>query len=308
MDFRVTVLGSGGALPTAMRYCSAQVVNLDGFRMLIDCGEGTQNQIRRNRIKMQTLGTILISHLHGDHFFGLPGLLSSMHLCGRTEPVHLYAPEGLNEILEKIFMVSGTELSYEIIYHQLYEGESRLIIENKKCKVTTFPLVHSVPTFGFLIEEQPLPLNLKKNVRSLFNLAPDEICKIKQGEDYQMEDGTIIPNAALTLKSKKPRKYAYCCDTAYSETLISFVEGADLLCFDCTFDAQMAELALERQHGTSVQAAMLAQKAHVQQLMLTHFSARFHEVNMLVDEAKVLFPNTFAAFDGGRFEVPFNLG
>ncbi len=303
MDFTITVLGSSAALPTATRQCSAQVVALEGFRILIDCGEGTQNQVRRYRIKFQAIDNIFISHLHGDHFYGLPGLLSSMHLCGRTEPLNIFAPKGLKKILTDMFVTSNSNFAYELIFHELEGTEPRVLVDNKKCTITAFPLHHSVPAYGFVIREKPQMLNLRHGVRHTYNLANDEMIRIKMGEDYLAPDGRLIPNALLTRPPKPPLSYAYCCDTRYDEALLPHIGGVDLLCFDCTFEAALEALATEKMHGTSHTAATAARNATAKHLMLTHFSARYGDVEYLVDEAKTIFPNTFAAYDGLRIEL-----
>ena len=303
MDFTITVLGSSAALPTATRQCSAQVVALEGFRILIDCGEGTQNQVRRYRIKFQAIDNIFISHLHGDHFYGLPGLLSSMHLCGRTEPLNIFAPKGLKKILTDLFITSNSVFSYELIFHELEGNEPSVLLENKKCRITAFPLVHSVPAYGFHIQEMPQMLNLRHGVRHTYNLANDEMIRIKMGEDYLAPDGRLIPNAVLTKPPKPPLSYAHCCDTRYDESLLKHISDVDLLCFDCTFEAALSSIANDKLHGTTISAATAAREAKAKHLMLTHFSARYGDVEPLVEEAKAVFPNTFAATDGLRIEL-----
>ncbi|MBQ6725505.1 MAG: ribonuclease Z [Bacteroidales bacterium] len=298
MAFYVTVLGSGASMPTGHRSCSGQVVNVEGFKILIDAGEGVQNQIRRSHVKMQSIGTILISHLHGDHFFGLPGLISSMHLCGRTEPLDVYAPKGLDEVIDAIFRVSYTQLNFQLNIHTLAPETTQTIFENAKCRITSFPIYHSIETYGFIIAEQPkTKLSLKRDVCKKYNLANDDILRIKQGSDLTLPDGTSVPNTQLTQPPKPTRRYAYCCDTTYNENLIPAIKGVDLLCFDCTFDSKNTELALSKGHGTTVQAATLAKQAEVSQLLLTHFSARFKDITPLLDEAQAIFPNTIAATD-----------
>ncbi|MCQ2294710.1 MAG: ribonuclease Z [Bacteroidales bacterium] len=264
MNFYTTVLGSGAALPTVARHCSGQVVNLNGHRILLDCGENTQTQIRVYHQKMQGLSTICITHLHGDHFFGLPGLISSMHLCGRTEPVDIIAPEGISQVLSTILTASGSHLEFEIRYHELSHTEGmQLILENLRCRIYAFPLMHSVPTYGYLIEEKP--------------------------------------------RGKNPsRKYAYCTDTGYTESFLPFVQGANLLCLESTFNTAFASVAAEKQHLTAAQAATLAHKANVQHLLLTHISARYKEPETLLSEAQAIFPSTTIAADGDRIEVHYN--
>lgn len=271
--------------------------------MLLDCGESTQSQMRFYRQKMQAFSTIFISHLHGDHLFGLPGLLSSMHLCGRTEPVTVYAPKGIKAALDLLFEVSGTHLQYELNYVELDFDKPTQVFENDKCKVMAFPLVHSVPTYGFIFEEQePLP-KLRFDARQRYQLTPPECRDIKLGADYVTADGELIPNSDLVLPPRSPRRYAYCCDTAYDESIIEQVKGVELLCMESTFDRTRTDLAADKGHCTTVQAALLAQKAQVGQLLLTHFSARYKQVEGLLEEAVSVFPNTIAADDGVVVEV-----
>lgn len=291
-------------MPTGHRSCSAQVINVEGFKILIDAGEGVQNQIRRAHVKMQSIGTILISHLHGDHFFGLPGLISSMHLCGRTEPLDIYAPKGLDEVFETIFRVSDTELNFKLNIHTITPQTDQPIFENAKCRISSFPIYHSIEAYGFIIEEpQKKGLALRRDVCKDYHLAPDEIALIRKGNDYTTPDGTVVPNSQLTQPQKAPRRYAYCCDTTYNENLVPVLQGVDLLCFDCTFDSKNTELALSKGHGTTVQAATLAQQAGVSKLLLTHFSARFKDVTPLLDEAMAIFPDTIAASDLSVIEL-----
>lgn len=304
MGFFVTILGSGASMPTGHRSCSAQVVNVEGYKILIDAGESVQNQMRKAHLKMQSIETVLISHLHGDHFFGLPGLISSMHLCGRTEPLNIYAPNGLQEVLETIFRVSKTQLNFPINYCALCAEDKHIVMENQKCRIFSFPIYHSIEAYGFIIEERKKKtLSLMNEVRQKYDLSADDILNIKQGQDFIDSDGTVVPNHLLTQPPKPIRKYAYCCDTAYHDNLISVVEGVNLLCFDSTFDTKNAELAISKGHGTATQAATLAKKAEVGQLMLTHFSARFKDIKPLVEEAKSIFPNTIAAADLAVVEV-----
>lgn len=303
MNFYVTILGSGAAMPKYDRNCSGQIVNMNGFKMLLDCGESTQLRLRAVHHKLQSINTIFISHLHGDHIFGLPGLLSSMHLCGRTEPVHIYAPKGLKMFLNTIFEVSYTTLQYDLEVTEFDFAEPQEIFRNDRCIITAFPLVHSVPCYGFLFEENIPYLNLRKSAVEEYKFAPNEIMSIKQGNDFVLEDGTVVPNEQLTFPKRKALKYAYCCDTAYTESFLSVIHGADLLCVESTFDHSLEAVAIEKCHCTAAQAAMLAVKASVGRLMLTHFSARYTDLSPLVEEAQVIFPNVTAAIDGTIYQV-----
>lgn len=261
MNFFVTVLGSGAALPTGNRRCAAQVLNINGFKMLVDCAEGTQDRIRHNHLRLQSISTIIISHLHGDHFFGLPGLLSTMHLCGRTEPIAIVAPKGAREVVETTFELTGNHIDYPVEWVEMdfAEGMHR-VFECSRCTVDAFPLIHSVPTYGFRVTEVPRGVGA-------------------------------------------PRVYAYCCDTAYTEAILPHVAGADLLCLECTFADELAELAATRLHLTASQAGRLAAGAGAGQLLLTHISARYKEPDVLLQQACAEFENSIVAADGMRVEV-----
>lgn len=303
MDFRVLVLGSGAATPTFSRHCSSQVVCINGKRMIVDCGESTQNQLRQYHQKIQSINTIFISHLHGDHFFGMPGLLSTMHLCGRTEPLTVFAPVGTKHALELMFEVSGTELRYELNIVEMDFDEPRVIFKGNRFVVKAFPMHHSIPTYGFLFEETDIYLNLKKDARSMYGLTDADCIRVKMGYDLVMPDGTVIPNSELTLPRRLPRRYAYCCDTAFDPGLVDVLAGVDLLCMESTFDSSFADMAEERCHCTAAQAATIAKQAGVGQLLLTHFSARYRESTPLLAEATAIFPNTVCASDGAMYEV-----
>ena len=263
MNFYTTILGSGAALPTVARHCSGQVVNLNGFRILLDCGENSQTQIRVYHQKLQALSTICITHLHGDHFFGLPGLISSMHLCGHKDPIDIFAPAGIADAMQTLLAVSGSHVEFEIRYHELTHTQGSLpIFENSRCRIHAFPLVHSVPTYGYLVEEKP--------------------------------------------RGKNPlRRYAYCTDTAYTEEILPYIDGVNLLCLESTFNNAFASVAAEKLHCTTSQAAQLAAKAHAKQLLLTHISARFEVPEELLAEATPIFPNTLIAADGEKYGISY---
>ncbi len=262
----LTILGSGAALPTGRRHCSAQMLNIGGFKMLLDCAEGTQDRIRQNHIKLQSISTIIISHLHGDHFFGLAGLLSTMHLCGRTEPITVVAPLGAREVIETTFRLTGNHIDYQLDWVEMdfTEGEQR-VFENRRCTVDAFPIMHSVPTYGFRIGE-----------------------RLEVKEEWSAD---------------APLTYAYCCDTCYLEEIVPHVAGANLLCLECTFANELAELAEQRFHLTAGQAGQLARKAVVKQLLLSHISARYKEPEILLQQAMAEHPNSMLATDGMRIEL-----
>lgn len=264
MNFFTTILGSGAALPTGNRRCAAQVLNINGFKLLVDCAEGTQDRIRQCHLRLQSINTIVISHLHGDHFFGMLGLLSTMQLCGRTEPLTVVAPRGARQVVETTFELTGNHIDYPVEWNEMdfTEGVQR-VFENNRCTIDAFPLVHSVPTYGFRITEVPRGVG-------------------------------------------EPRVYAYCCDTAYTEAILPHIAGADLLCLECTFADELAELAATRLHLTAGQAGSLARQAGVRQLLLTHISARYKEPELLLTQAMTEFENIVVATDGMRLEVSRN--
>jgi ribonuclease Z len=302
-DFNILVLGSGAATPTHTRKCSAQLLNVCGTKILIDCGESTQNQLRHNHQKIQSISSIFISHLHGDHFFGLPGLISTMHLCGRTEPLTVYAPTGAREAIELLFRISATTVRFELNIIDLDVTCLTRIHEGRNFSVSAFPLYHSIPTFGFLIEEaQPLP-NLRPMMRDKYNMTNEDCINVKHGADLTLSDGTVIPNSQLVSQPRRPRRYAYCCDTVFDETIVPNVQGVDLLCMESTFDNAFADMAHERCHLTAAQAATIALQAGAGQLLLTHFSARYRDISVLMDEATAIFQNTLCANDNTWYSV-----
>ena len=303
MVFNILVLGSGAATPTNNRHCSAQLVNMCGSHILIDCGEGTQDQLRRYHQKLQSIKYILISHLHGDHFFGLPGLLSTLHLCGRTEPLSVFAPKGASEAIRLLFDVSGTDLRYPLSIVEMDMESPVTILQERYFHINAFPLQHSVPTYGFLIVEEPPLLNLRPKMRDKYQMTNDDCIRVKNGEDLRLVDGTVVANADLTLPRRKQRKYAYCCDTAFDESLVDTVAGVDMLCMESTFDNAFCAMAEERRHCTAQQAATIAAKAGVRQLLLTHFSARYRDIEPLLNEARSVFQSTICASDGTFYEI-----
>ena len=306
MNFFVTILGSGAALPTGRRRCSAQVVNINGFKMLLDCAEGTQDRIRQHHLKLQSLGTILISHLHGDHFFGLPGLLSTMHLCGRTEPVTVVAPKGARQVIETTFDLTGNHIGYPINFVEMdfAEGIHR-VFESPRCTVDAFPILHSVPTYGFRITE--VPRSGERRVENGERRVENGERRAESGErrtENMLAQSSALHSPLSTLRS--PRVYTYCCDTEYNESLVPYMQGADLLCLECTFADDLADLARQRQHLTAGQAGQLAALAQPKQLLLTHISARYKEPEILTEQASAHFPHTLLASDG--LVVPIEKG
>lgn len=303
MVFKISILGSNSAIPTVRRNPSAQVINHNDRLFLIDCAEGTQLQLRRYKFKMQRINHIFISHLHGDHFFGLIGLISSMHLLGRKKDLHIYGPSPLKEILDMQLVASQTELNYTMIFHELHPETSEQIYEDEKLTVTTIPLNHRIPTCGFLFSEKQGKRRFIKKIINTLNIPGPEFAKIKEGADFIDSNGTVYPNAQITENPLPPKTYAYCSDTSYFEPIIPLISGADLLYHETTFMQEKAEAAAEKFHSTTNEAATIALKAGVKKLIIGHYSTRYDDPQDLLDEARVIFSNTEAGIDGKSFDV-----
>ena len=300
---KLTVLGSSSALPTSERFPSAHVLNAHERLFLIDCGEGTQMQLRKNKIRFGKINHIFISHLHGDHVFGLYGLLSTYSLMGRKNPIHLYAPESYKNMLQSHLNDFDIHLSFEVDFIPLSGKDPVQILDDKYITVTSFPLQHRVPAFGFLFREKRSERNIIKECIEKFQIPPVRIPAIKKGENFVTPDGNIIKNEDITLAPSEPLSYAYCSDTKYFKRLASFVKGVSLLYHEATFDKSKNELAKVTGHSTTLDAARTALDANAGCLLIGHFSARYRNISFLVEEARTLFPNTYPAIDGKSFEV-----
>jgi ribonuclease Z len=301
--FDVTVLGCSSALPAFGRYPSSQLVHIAGRFFLVDCGEGTQMQLRRYSLKFQRIRHIFISHLHGDHYLGLPGLLSSMHLLGRTDPLHIYADEGLNQILEVNNKYSHSVLKYPVHFHPLDFKEPKLLFEDEKVKVSTLILKHSIDCCGFVFEENDRPRKIIKEKIEEYKIPIPACEHLKMGNDYVTPEGSIIPNGELTTAPLPTRKYAYCSDTIYNKELLPQIKNADLIYHEATFMEDMRERAGQTMHSTAKDAATLAKEANAKRLLLGHFSARYKDLNLLLDEARTIFPDTYLAQEGEKYYV-----
>lgn len=303
MKFELTILGSGAAIPTLRRNATAQFINCNERYILIDCAEGTQAQMRKFKIKFQKIQIILISHLHGDHFFGLAGLLSSMNLMKRTQKMLIYGPVGLEQLVLPLIKAGGHALSYEIEFIEIKHPSNLLLFEDKLLKIHTFPLKHRIPTQGFVIEEKERPKTLNKEFFDELGLSISQIPAIKNGEDIQLPNGELISNEDLTFPSSPTKKYAYCSDTKYTESIVPFIENADLLYHEATFTEKLADRAQTTFHSTAKQAALIAHQAKVNKLLLGHFSSRYDDVEEHLEEAKAVFENTVCVEDGAVYAV-----
>jgi ribonuclease Z len=300
---KLTILGSSSALPTSERFPSAHVLNAHERLFLIDCGEGTQMQLRKNRIRFAKINHIFISHLHGDHVFGLYGLLSTFSLMGRKVPIHLYAPEKYNQILNSHLNDFDIHLSFEIDFIPLKGNDPVQILDDKYLTVASFPLQHRIPAFGFLFREKPSDRHILKEKIEEYNIPEVRIPAIKKGADFIKEDGIVVKNEEITLPPSPPLSYAYCSDTKYFRRLPSFVRGVSLLYHEATFDKTLDQLAAATGHSTSLDAAKTALQANAGKLIIGHFSARYKNISFLVDEARSIFPATIAAIDGKSYQV-----
>lgn len=299
----MTILGSSSALPTSQRYPSAHVLNAHERFFLIDCGEGTQMQMRRYRIRYGRLHNIFISHLHGDHVFGLYGLLSTMSLAGRQSPLNLYAPEAFSSIFRSHLLDFDVHLNYEINFIPLRSKDPVKIFEDKNLIAYSFPLQHRVPAFGFLFREKEKERNIRKDVIKTYDIPVAQIHRIKKGADYYTADGELISNKKLTIDPPEPRSFAYCSDTRYFSRLADFVRGVNLLYHEATFAGDKSKLATRTGHSTAEQAATVALEAGVRKLIIGHFSARYKNHNILLEEARSVFPDTIAAEEGRVIQI-----
>ena len=296
--FELLILGSSSASPTSTRNPSAQLLNIAERYILIDCGEATQIQLRKNKAKFQSINHVFISHLHGDHFFGLPGLLSSMHLLGRKQDLHVYAPADLKELIEKLNQVSETRLNYPIIWHFTSASGLHLLFEDDKVEVFSFPLKHRIQCNGFLFKEKALPRKIDKYKLEKLQISRADILRLKNGLDVVNELGELISNVEATIDPPTPRAYAYCSDTIYNENIIQYIKGIDLLYHESTFLEDKADRAQKTFHSTAKQAATIALKAGAKQLLLGHFSARYPVLDDFLKEAKPIFESSVLATDG----------
>ncbi len=300
---KLTVLGSSSALPTSDKYPSAHVLNAHERLFLIDCGEGTQMQLRRLRIRFGKINHIFISHLHGDHIFGLYGLLSTLSLMNRQVPLHLYAPENYDRILFSHLADFDIKLGFEIDFIPLKGNDPVMILNDKFITVTAFPMIHRVPAYGFLFMEKPHLRNVIKEKITEYNIPGVRIPAIKKGEDFITPEGYVIKNEELTIPPPVPLSYAYCSDTRYSPRLSSFIRNVTLLYHEATFDKSLSDLAGITGHSTTLDAAKVAAEASAGSLIIGHFSARYRDINILVEETRTIFPRTYPAIDGKTYEI-----
>ena len=308
MNFSLTVLGPASAKPTAGRHQSAQVLSVRGRSFLVDCGEGIQARLEEARISPMRIDSIFISHIHGDHVFGLPGLLSTMGMLSRTQPLNIYAPSNFGPLLKFFLSYYGEGISFEIRHIPLNMRAPEVIYRTKTLAVSAFPLNHGIETFGFIFREKEPQLNVKKWKIDEYGLTLSEIAAVKRGEDVVREnpDGsfTVLPIDELGYKPFTPRSYAYCSDTAPFQEEAEWVKGVDILYHEATYLEAYADLAAARHHSTTLQAARCALQAGAGKLVIGHYSSREKNVSLYEAECRSIFPETYAASDLDTFEVP----
>jgi len=305
MRFEVTILGCSSAIPTKDRFPTSQMVNFYDTYYLLDCGEGAQIQLRRYKFSMQRIACIFISHIHADHFLGLPGLLSTMDLLGRQTELCVYAPAGVIAFMEGYHQATGTAFGFPVRYQAIRPNEREVLIDNEKLTVETVPLRHSVPCAGFIFREKPRKRNIRKDVLKKYLLPVEDIVRIKEGGDYVTPDGERITNDRLTLSPRPARTYAYCTDTAYHLPLIEVIRNADLLYHESTFAENMKKRAKQTLHSTASDAARIAAGAGVRKLVLGHYSVRYDDPEILLEEARKIFPETELGLEGKTFIIGF---
>lgn len=297
----VTILGNNSALPAFDRHPTAQIVTLDEFLFLVDCGEGTQMQMAKYKIRRSRIQHIFISHLHGDHYFGLIGLITSMGLLGRDLDLHLFAPEPLKEMIEMQLKVADTVLPYQLHFHPL--GDDGIIIENEKFRVTSFKVSHRIPCWGFRFEQVKAPRKINPEKAIEHGVPAAFFDRLKWGENYTTKTGRLILNEWVTDDAPRPKSYAYSADTCYDESIIEHIRGVDLLYHETTYLKDLGDRAAKRFHCTTHQAATIARKAGAGRLLIGHFSSKYEKLNQFEEETKEVFPDSFLALEGVSYRV-----
>jgi len=302
MSAKLTILGAGSALPTRTNFPSSQILELRDKQYMIDCGEGTQIRIRQMGLKTSRLGHIFISHLHGDHCLGLIGLISSFGMLNRTADLYIHGPIGISSLFESHMNFFCDNLPFKVIFEEFSANKHQLIFEDKTVEVHSIPLKHRVPCSGFIFKEKPKERHILREMIDFYEVPLSQINLIKRGADFTAQDGVIIPNSRLTTDADKSISYAYCSDTAYSEKIIKWIEDVDLLYHEATFAESEKIRAKSTMHSTAAQAATIALKAKVSKLIIGHFSARYNNQRVLLNEAKAIFENTILGEDMQTYE------
>lgn len=299
---KLTILGCYAATPRTITNPTSQVLEIRNRMFLIDCAEGTQVQLRKNKLRFSKINHIFISHLHGDHFYGLIGLISTFMLLNRQTDLHIYGPKGIKEIILLQLRLSNSFTGYHLYFHELESKESEVIFEDDKVLVKTIPLKHRIYTNGFLFQEKVGDRKLNIDTVTAIGIDSCYFQKIKNGKDITLEDGTVVPNTTLTFDPIPTKSYAYCSDTLYDESILPLLQNVDVLYHESTFLETEADKAEKTMHSTAKEAATIALKANVKQLLLGHYSTRYSSIEPFKNEAEVIFPNTLLAEDGKVFD------
>lgn len=301
--FRVHILGCGSALPTLKHNPSSQIVEIRGKCFLIDCGEGSQTQLRRSKIKFTRISAVFISHVHGDHCFGLIGMVSTFGMLGRTAPLHIYAPAGFSNIMKMQIDFFCKDLEYEVVFHDVDTNAKNIIYEDRSLTVETVPLSHRVPCCGFIFREKQTLPHILRDMTDYYKVPVSQFNNIKNGVDWVDEEGNVIPYTRLTTPSELARSYAYCSDTKYLPMLHECLKDVCVLYHESTYSKEDEDMAKMYFHSTAAQAAQVASDANVGKLVLGHYSARYEDENRLLEEAKNIFPNTVLSDEGLIIDV-----
>ncbi|MBQ8457161.1 MAG: ribonuclease Z [Prevotella sp.] len=301
--FKIHILGCGSALPTLHHYASAQIVELRGKQFMIDCGEGTQMQLRRSRIRFTKLSAVFITHLHGDHCFGLIGMISTFGLLGRTAKLDVYAPAALEPMLQAQMQLFCHSFDFEVAFHAVDTSKQQVVYEDRSLTVESIPLDHRIPCCGYLFKEKPALPHIKRDMIDFYQIPTSQINNIKAGADWTTADGEVVVNSRLVEAAEAPRSYAYCSDTRYIPTLHERIKGVTALYHESTYGEDNLQRAEKYFHSTARQAAMVARDAQAGQLLLGHFSSRYEDENVLLQEAKEVFENTYLCDEQKVFEL-----
>lgn len=298
----LTILGCYAATPRTLTNPTSQVLDIKNRLFLIDCGEATQVQLRKNKIKFSKINHIFISHLHGDHVYGLIGLVSTFMLLNRVNDLHIYGPKGIKEMITLQLRLSNSWTSYGLYFHELESNESEVIFEDDKVVVSTIPLKHRIYTNGFLFREKMGDKKINAEAMKKYQIETCYFQNVKNGKDIVLENGTVIPNSELTFEPIPPKSYAFCSDTLYDESLVDLIKDVDVLYHESTFLESEAALAQKTMHSTAKEAANIALKANVKQLVLGHYSTRYENISLFKHEAETIFPNVLLAEDAKTFD------
>lgn len=304
---KLTILGCYAATPRTLTNPTSQVLEIKNKLFLIDCAEGTQVQLRKNKIKFSKINHIFISHLHGDHFFGLIGLISTFSLLGRTTYLSIYGPKGIKEIIKLQLKLSNSWPNFELFFYELESTESEIIFEDDKVIVKTIPLKHRIYTNGFLFQEKENDRKLNIDAVAAYKIDKCYFQKIKKGGNVTLDDGTIVTNEQLSLPGPAVQSYAFCSDTIYNEAIIPIIKDVTVLYHESTFLQSESELAKKTMHSTAIEAAQIALKANAKQLILGHYSTRYDSISLFREEAQTVFNNVALGDDGANFEFDITI-